>query len=59
MTEKETLLDNWEREFQLTKKVFKEYPDGKLDFKPHEISRTAKELAWTIISEEGFSWMAR
>ncbi len=53
MTEKETLLSNWEREFQLTKKVFNAYPEGKLDFKPHEVSRTAKELAWTIISEEG------
>jgi uncharacterized damage-inducible protein DinB len=53
MTEKDLLLDSWAREYQLTTKVFKAYPEGKLDFKPHELSRTAKELAWTIISEEG------
>ncbi len=53
MTEKEMLLNNWDREYQLTTKVFKAYPEGKLDFKPHQLSRTAKELAWTVISEEG------
>ncbi len=53
MSEKEMLLGAWEREFQVTTKVFRAYPEGKLDFKPHELSRTAKELAWTIISEEG------
>ena len=52
MTEKEMLLNTWEREYQTTTKVFKAYPEGKLDFKPHELSRTAKDLAWTIISEE-------
>ncbi len=53
MTEKDMFLDSWAREYQLTTKVFNAYPEGKLDFKPHELSRTAKELAWTIISEEG------
>jgi uncharacterized damage-inducible protein DinB len=52
MTEKEMLLGSWEREYQTTSKVFKAYPEGRLDFKPHELSRTARELAWTIISEE-------
>jgi len=53
MTEKEMLLNTWDREYQLTTKVFKAYPEGKLDFKPHELSRTAKELAWTVVWEEG------
>jgi uncharacterized damage-inducible protein DinB len=53
MTEKEMLLGAWEREYQTTTKVFKAYPEGKLNFKPHELSRTAKELAWVIIMEEG------
>ncbi len=53
MTEKQMLLDSWAREYQLTTKVFKAFPEGKLDFRPHELSRTAKELAWTIIAEEG------
>lgn len=36
MTEKETFLNTWEREFQTTLKVLKAYPPDKLDLKPHE-----------------------
>lgn len=46
MTEKETFLNTWEREFQTTLKVLKAYPPAKLDLKPHERSRSARELAW-------------
>jgi uncharacterized damage-inducible protein DinB len=52
MTEKEMFLQAWEREFQTTLKVLKAYPANKLDFKPHERSRSAKELAWNFASEE-------
>jgi uncharacterized damage-inducible protein DinB len=52
MTEKEMFLQSWEREFQTTLKVLKAYPTNKLDFKPHERSRSAKELAWTFTIEE-------
>lgn len=52
MTEKETFLKTWEREFQTTLKVLKAYPADKLDLKPHERSRSARELAWTFVVEE-------
>jgi uncharacterized damage-inducible protein DinB len=52
MTEKEMFLQTWEREFQTTLKVLKAFPANKLDFKPHERSRSAKELAWTFNVEE-------
>ncbi len=52
MTEKEMFLQAWEREFQTTLKLLKEYPANKLDLKPAEKSRSAKELAWTFVLEE-------
>ena len=52
MTEKETFLKTWEREFQTTLKVLKAYPSDKLDLRPHERSRSARELAWTFVREE-------
>ena len=53
MTEKEMFLQTWENEFQTTLKVLKAYPAAKADYKPAEKSRTAKELAWTFVMEEG------
>ncbi len=52
MTEKEMFLQTWEREFQTTLKVLKAYPANKLDFKPHERSMSAKELAWSFPMED-------
>lgn len=52
MTEKEMYLQSWEREFQTTLKILKAFPADKLDFKPHERSRSARELAWTFVGEE-------
>jgi uncharacterized damage-inducible protein DinB len=52
MNEKDMLLATWEREFHTTLKVLKAYPEQKLDLKPHERSKTARELAWTLASEE-------
>ncbi len=53
MTEKDMFIQTWEREFQTTIKLLKAYPLNKLDLKPHERSRSAKELAWTFFGEEG------
>jgi uncharacterized damage-inducible protein DinB len=53
MNEKEMFLQTWEREFQTTMKVLKAYPADNPDFKPHDRSRSAKELAWTFVMEEG------
>jgi uncharacterized damage-inducible protein DinB len=52
MTEKEMFLQTWEREFQTTLKVLKAYPANRLDLKPAEKSRSAKELLWTFALEE-------
>jgi uncharacterized damage-inducible protein DinB len=58
MNEKEMFLKTWEREFQTTMKLLKAYPADKPDFKPHYRSRSAKELAWTFVMEEGLINMA-
>ena len=52
MTEKEMFLDTWQREFQTTMKVLNQFPTDKKDFRPHERSRSAHELAYTFIAEQ-------
>lgn len=52
MTEKDMFIQTWEREFQTTLKVMKAYPKDRLDLKPSEKSRSAKDLLWTLVSEE-------
>lgn len=52
MSEKDNFLNLWEKEFQTTLKVLKAYPLHRHDFKPHEKSRSAKDLAWTFVLEE-------
>lgn len=52
MSEKDALFKAWEREFQTTLRVLKAYPPTKLDLKPHERSRSARELAWTFVVVE-------
>lgn len=58
MSEKEMFLQSRDREFQTTLKVLKAYPADKLDLKPHERSRSARELAWVFVAEESFVGMA-
>ncbi len=58
MSEKEMFLQTWAREVQTTMKVLKAYPAGKLDFKPHERSKSARELAWIFVGELGIVDMA-
>ena len=52
ISEKERFLNFWEREYDTTLKVLKAYPVSEQDWKPHEKSRSAKELAWTFVAEE-------
>lgn len=52
MNEKEMYLQTAGREFQTTLKVIKAFPSDKLDFKPHEKSRTARDLVWNFVIEE-------
>lgn len=52
MNEKEMFLKTWEREFQTTLKVLKAFPGDKLEFKPHERSMSARDLAWSFTMED-------
>ena len=52
MNEKEMFVQSWEREFQTTLKTLKAFPAERLDLKPHDLSRSAKELLWIFVSEE-------
>ena len=52
ISQKENFLRNWDREFKTTVKVLKEYPESRVNFKPHERFRSAKELAWVFVKEE-------
>lgn len=51
-SEKEKFLATKEKEYQTTVRVLKAYPVDKLDFKPHEKSKSAKELAFNFALEE-------
>jgi uncharacterized damage-inducible protein DinB len=52
MTEKEMFINAWEREFNTTLRVLKAFPAEKLDLKPHDKSKSARELAWNFPAEE-------
>jgi uncharacterized damage-inducible protein DinB len=58
MTEKDMFLQTFGRECQTTLKLLKAYPAAKGDYKPHERSHSAKELAWTFVIEQGIVDMA-
>ncbi len=57
-TEKDMFLQTFGRECQTTLKLLKAYPSNKGDYKPHEKSRSARELAWTFVMEQGMADMA-
>ena len=59
----------WESEFQTSLRVFAAFPADRLEYRPHEVSKTAHELIWVIADEERemvegclkgkFAWAAR
>lgn len=49
MNLKDQFLEAWEREFPTTLKVLKAFPANEGDFKPHERSQSAKDLAWNFV----------
>ena len=53
-TEKEKFIHVWEREFQTTLKVLKAYPPDKLDLKPAEKSKSARDLLMVFANEQHF-----
>ncbi len=57
-TEKDQFLQTFGREAQTTLKILKAYPANKGDYKPHERSRSAKDLGWNFVREQGVAGMA-
>lgn len=51
--EKQRFLKEYENEHATTMKVLRAYPADRLDFRPDETSRTARELAWVFVLERG------
>ncbi len=57
-TEKDMFVQALQREAQTTAKVLRAMPADKASYKPHEKSRSVKELAWTFVIEQGIVDMA-
>lgn len=49
----QTLLDAMEREHATTVRVLRAFPADKLDLQPHPKSKTARDLAWLFVQEQG------
>ena len=54
-SEKQMFLQSFQRESDTTLKILKAYPAERADYKPHEKSRSARELAWTFVIEQGLA----
>ena len=52
MDGKEIFLRIWDREAKTTAKVFRAFPLASLDVKPHERSRSIRDLAWQCVIDE-------
>lgn len=50
---KETFLEHYDREHEVTMRVLRAYPDDKLDLKPSPKSNSARDLAWIFVLERG------
>jgi len=57
-SEKDMFLQSFQREAQTTLKLLRAYPAAKAEMKPAEKSRTARELAWVFVTEQGVVDMA-
>ncbi|MEO7964789.1 MAG: DinB family protein [Gemmatimonadaceae bacterium] len=54
---KEQFLRAYNREHETTMRVLRAFPADKMDFRPHETSKSARELAWVFVSERGLGTM--
>src|SRR5258706_16014107 len=48
-TPRQQFSEAFEREHERTLRVLRAYPDDQSDFKPHEKSRGAREIAWPLV----------
>ncbi|HTM57120.1 MAG TPA: DinB family protein [Candidatus Udaeobacter sp.] len=55
ITEKEQYLQRFETECQTTLKLLKSLPETKSEYRPNDKLRTARELAWVFITEQGLA----
>ena len=53
MTERDAYLDRFEREYQTTLRVLKAYPKEKGELKPTPTMKSARELAWMLVLNQG------
>jgi len=49
MSQKEELIQSWQREIPITLRVLKAFPEDRADFRPHEKSQSAIQLAWMFV----------
>src|SRR5581483_10441045 len=54
MNEKDTFLAIHQREYQTTRRLIGAFPAKGLSLRPHERSRSAQELAFTLAQQEKF-----
>jgi len=55
---RQQFLDGFEREHATTLKVLRAYPADRLDLRPHKMCKTARELAWMFVMEQGLALKA-
>jgi uncharacterized damage-inducible protein DinB len=53
MSEKDTFLQTFEREYQTTLKVLRAYPSDRADLQPSPKSKNALDLAWMLVLNQG------
>ena len=51
MSEQEYVANQYEQELQTTLKIIKAFPEERLDLKPAEKSKNAKDLVWTMVQD--------
>jgi uncharacterized damage-inducible protein DinB len=54
---KEKFLSTYDREHATTMRVLRAYPADKLDLRPHEKCKSARELAWVFVIERALGAM--
>lgn len=54
---RQRFLEAYEREHETTMRVLRAYPRDRLDLRPHEKCKTARELAWVFVLERGLGMM--
>jgi uncharacterized damage-inducible protein DinB len=54
---KQQFLDAYDREHATTMRVLRSFPESRLDLRPHEKCKNARELAWVFVAERGLGEM--